>query len=86
MHLSLVLSALAAVIQVSAFTNGTLVPAYICNPNDDGMPKAFAQILPYLEKNGKSVAFDANGSHSLDLLRLTSNCAQLGIISTTPHV
>jgi hypothetical protein len=64
MHLSLLLSAFAAVVQVAAFTNGTLVPAYICNPVDDGMPKAFAQLLPYLRKNGKSVAFDANRSSS----------------------
>jgi hypothetical protein len=62
MHLSLLLSTLAVVVQVTAFTNGTLVPAYICNPVDDGMPKAFSELLPYLRKNGKTVAFDANRS------------------------
>jgi hypothetical protein len=74
MHLSLLLSAFAAVVQVAAFTNGTLVPAYICNPVDDGMPKAFAQLLPYMRKNGKSVAFDSNRSYSpTRLLRFLTN-------------
>jgi len=53
-------SVLLAVSQVTAFTNGSLVPSYICNPNPDGLPKAFSQVLPYTRKQAKTVAFDAN--------------------------
>jgi hypothetical protein len=60
MRLSLVLSVLATAVRVSAFTNGTLVPAYICNPQADGLPKAFAELLPFVRKNGRTVAFDSN--------------------------
>jgi hypothetical protein len=31
-------------IQVLAFTNGTLVPAYLCNAAADGMPKTFGLV------------------------------------------
>jgi len=76
MYLPLAVSAFALAVQVSAFTNGTLVPAYICNPVDDGMPKAFGQLLPYLRKNGKSVAFDANaGDNFLNATRLNETAA-----------
>jgi len=76
MHLSFLLSAFAAVVQVAAFTNGTLVPAYICNPVDDGMPKAFGQLLPYLRKNGKTVAFDTNpGDNFNNATRLNTTAA-----------
>jgi len=76
MHISLLLSAFAAVAQVAAFTNGTLVPAYICNPVDDGMPKSFGQLLPYLRKNGKTVAFDANpGDNFNNATRLNTTAA-----------
>ena len=56
-----ILAALAAVAPVSAFTNGTLVPAYICNPIPDGKPKSFGQLLPYMKKNVKQVAVDPIG-------------------------
>jgi hypothetical protein len=72
MRLTLAVSAFALAVQVSAFTNGTLVPAYICNPVDDGMPKAFGQLLPYLRKNGKSVAFDTNRSCSSQTLAIVN--------------
>jgi hypothetical protein len=58
---AVVLSALFAATQVSAFTNGSLVPPYICNPNADGLPKSFAQLLPYTRKQLQKVAFDAKG-------------------------
>jgi hypothetical protein len=78
MHLSWLLSAFAVVVQVTAFTNGTLVPAYICNPVDDGLPKAFAQLLPYTRKNGKTVAFDSNRSYSLSGSSQFTNCPIAG--------
>jgi hypothetical protein len=32
---------------VSAFTNGTLLPAYLCGPANDGMPKSLGQVLNF---------------------------------------
>jgi len=61
--------------QVSAFTNGSLVPSYICNPTPDGLPKAFAQLLPYTRKNAAVIAFDANkndNDNNVPLLKQTS--------------
>lgn len=56
---TVILAALAAVTPVSAFTNGTLVPAYICNQQADGLPKSFGQLLPYTRKNLAKIAVDA---------------------------
>jgi hypothetical protein len=59
------LLALAAVfpshIQVHAFTNGTLIPAYFCNPVPDGMPKSLGQLIPLTMKDQGELAFNANG-------------------------
>jgi hypothetical protein len=42
MHFETIFSAaVLAAVPAAAFTNGTLVPAYICNPVNDGMPKSF---------------------------------------------
>lgn len=38
---TVLLAALLVAAPAAAFTNGTLVPAYICNPVADGMPKSF---------------------------------------------
>jgi len=76
MRLFQLLTAIAAVVEVTAFTNGTLVPAYICNPVDDGLPKSFAQLLPYTRKNSKTVAFDANpGDNFNNATRLNQTAA-----------
>jgi len=56
---TIILATLAAVAPVSAFTNGTLVPAYICNQQADGLPKSFGQLLPYTRKNLAKIAVDA---------------------------
>jgi hypothetical protein len=66
--ISIILAALS-VGQVSAFTNGTLVPSYICNPNADGLPKAFAQVLPYTRKNLQVVGFDAKGMFCIRVVK-----------------
>jgi hypothetical protein len=57
---TLILIALTAIGPVAAFTNGTLVPAYICNPRPDGLPKSFGQLLPYTREQLEAVAFNAN--------------------------
>jgi hypothetical protein len=44
-----------------AFTNGSLVPAYICHPTRDGLPKSFAQVLSFTREMTGTIAFNANG-------------------------
>jgi hypothetical protein len=59
--LTIFLLALATVVPTQAFTNGSLVPAYFCNPEPDGMPKALGELLPYLlEDNPGPIAFNNN--------------------------
>jgi len=62
---TLILIALTAIGPVAAFTNGTLVPAYICNPRPDGLPKSFGQLLPYTREQLEAVAFNANPGDNL---------------------
>ena len=58
---TLVLAALTAALPALAFTNGSLVPAYICNPTPDGLPKSFGQVLSFTREMTEAVAFNANG-------------------------
>ena len=59
--LTIFLLALATVVPTQAFTNGSLVPAYFCHPEPDGMPKALGELLPYLlEDNTGPIAFNNN--------------------------
>ncbi|KIV99650.1 hypothetical protein, variant 2 [Verruconis gallopava] len=48
-----------------AFTNGTLVPAYICNPVNDGMPKSFGQLLQLTREQTPTVAFNQNAGQNV---------------------
>lgn len=59
------LLALAAVLPTHAFTNGTLIPSYFCNPVADGMPKSLGQLIPFLQKEQDEIAFNPNGMSSL---------------------
>lgn len=61
---AIAISALAAA-PAWAFTNGSLVPAYICNPQADGLPKSFGQLLPYTREPTTKVGFSTNGSSSI---------------------
>jgi hypothetical protein len=61
----LLLAALAAVSPVSGFTNGSLIPSYICNNNPDGLPKSFGQLLPYTREPLCAIAFNDNRKSSL---------------------
>lgn len=47
---SLSLLSLFTIFQTStAFTNGTLLPAYLCGPQGDGYPKSVGTLIPYLQ-------------------------------------
>jgi len=48
----------AAAPRVSAFTYGKLVPAYICAPLGDGMPKSFGQLLQLTRNQLDEVAYN----------------------------
>jgi len=76
MIFSVFLIAAFAVTPTLSFTNGSLVPAYICSPRPDGLPKAFSQLLPYMRKNGKTVAFDSKpGDNFNNATRLNATTA-----------
>lgn len=60
--LTLSLLALATVLPVQAFTNGTLVPAYFCSATPDGLPKSLGELIPFTVKDQTgALAFSANG-------------------------
>jgi hypothetical protein len=52
----------AAAPQVSAFTYGKLIPAYICAPAGDGMPKSFGQLLQLTRNQLGDVAYNADAA------------------------
>lgn len=60
MLLLTVLLTLGSAVTVSAFTNGSLVPAYICNPTPDGLPKNYGEVLSFTRKQVRKLAFNAN--------------------------
>jgi hypothetical protein len=56
------LLALAAVLPATAFTNGSLIPSYFCNPVPDGLPKSLGELIPFTKKEQCGpLAFNANG-------------------------
>jgi hypothetical protein len=57
-----IFTALIAAAPALAFTNGSLVPPYICHPTNDGLPKSFGQLLQFTREQTPKVAFSANGS------------------------
>lgn len=57
--------ALAAVFPAYAFTNGSLIPSYICNPVPDGLPKSLGELIPFTVKDQcDDLAFNANGARN----------------------
>jgi hypothetical protein len=48
--------------RASAFTMGKLVPAYICAPAGDGMPKSFGALLQLTRNQLDEVAYNADGT------------------------
>lgn len=63
------LLALATVFPAEAFTNGSLIPSYFCNPEPDGLPKSLGELIPFTIKDQTGpLAFNANGIY-IHLLR-----------------
>lgn len=57
--LPILLLALAVVVPIHAFTNGSLVPSYFCHPDAHGMPQALGELLPFLvEDRNDPIAFN----------------------------
>jgi len=68
------LLALAAVLPAQAFTNGTLIPAYFCNPVPDGMPKSLGQLIPLTQKDQNTdLAFNNNTGMNLAVVPVTNS-------------
>ena len=56
------LLALATVLPTQAFTNGSLIPSYFCNPKPDGLPKSLGELIPFTVKDqNTALAFNTNG-------------------------
>jgi len=73
-YLTLFFLALATVVPTQAFTNGSLVPAYFCNPVADGMPKSLGELLPFLIKDqGGPIAFNNNTGSNLMMPPMTNS-------------
>jgi hypothetical protein len=60
MKTSLIILLAAPALRVSAFTMGKLIPAYICAPLGDGMPKSFGQLLPLTRNQLGQVAYNTD--------------------------
>jgi hypothetical protein len=66
MHIqSIIFAVLLTAAPAVAFTNGSLVPAYICNPNSDGLPKSFGQLLQFTVQKTAKIGFSTDGSFNL---------------------
>jgi hypothetical protein len=60
------LLALATVLPTLAFTNGSLIPSYFCNPKPDGLPKSLGELIPFTIKDQcTDLAFNNNGTYSV---------------------
>jgi hypothetical protein len=79
---ALFISTLAIATPVAAFTNGSIVPAYICDAKPDGLPKSFGQLLPYTREMTGPIAFNPNATDNLAnapmLQQATNSTSQVG--------
>ncbi|KUJ21862.1 uncharacterized protein LY89DRAFT_681239 [Mollisia scopiformis] len=66
---------LATVIPAAhAFTNGSLIPAYFCNPKPDGLPKSLGELIPFTVKDqNNALAFNSNASANLNVVAVTNS-------------
>lgn len=71
MQLLTLLSALASVHAANAFTNGSLIPPYFCNPNNDGLPKSLGQLLPLTQLDVGLIAFNNDSAVNLKTVPVT---------------
>lgn len=67
---AILFAAILAAAPAAAFTNGTLVPAYICNPTADGLPKSFGQLLQFTREQTPKVAFNQNAGQDVNAPQL----------------
>lgn len=91
MLLSTVLFALSSAVAVSAFTNGSLVPSYMCDPTPDGLPKNYGEVLSYTRKAVRKLAFNPTRMYLFSLskpLCSLSKCfyPSSDILFQTPYV
>ncbi|KAF2421801.1 hypothetical protein EJ08DRAFT_490732 [Tothia fuscella] len=61
----LILAVSSAAVPTLAFTNGTLVPAYICHPNADGLPKSLGQLLRFTREPVQQIGFSRNAKQNV---------------------
>jgi hypothetical protein len=77
---TLIFAAFIATSPALAFTNGSLVPAYICHPYADGLPKSFGQLLQFTREQTPKVAFSPDGtifgSMKPDVMKAKPLCSQ----------
>ncbi|KAJ3075384.1 hypothetical protein HDU98_008338 [Podochytrium sp. JEL0797] len=72
----LLLAALALVQGTLAFTNGTLLPPYLCGPPGDGMPKSLGGVLNFAVFNKDTpLAFNPTAGNNLMMTAATMNTA-----------
>jgi len=65
MRSSIIVAAAFAAVPALAFTNGSLIPSYICNPVPDGLPKSYGALLPFTSEQLGPIAFNANNGSNL---------------------
>lgn len=49
---------ICSVLKVQSFTNGTLLPAYLCGLQNDGYPKSVGTLIPYLHLGNVNTAYN----------------------------
>jgi len=63
--------------QAESFTNGTLLPGYLCGPPTDGLPKSVGTLLPYLQLGTALDGYDqfppGNGTVAIQILQDPAN-------------
>ncbi|KAE9373509.1 hypothetical protein N431DRAFT_465795 [Stipitochalara longipes BDJ] len=68
------LLALATVIPTQAFTNGSLIPSYFCNPKPDGLPKSLGELIPFTVKDqNTALTFNTNVTANLNVVPVTNS-------------
>lgn len=63
----------------TAFTNGTLLPSYLCGPPNDGFPKSLGDILKYFHEEGADL-------YIANIHQQNSTTPQFGLITVNKTV
>ncbi|KAJ1551338.1 hypothetical protein HK405_014699 [Cladochytrium tenue] len=75
--------AVALVEPVAAFTNGTILPSYLCGPANDGLPKSLGGVLALLQEDGS--ALTVAGYHG-DAQQITASYGLATATSTSASI